>query len=321
MEIGVNYLTQGDFRHARDMGCKWAYVDFRWDWIQPEPGVFIFDRFDSAVKEAEDAGLLVIGAIATLRAMFPDKHWCWRNARGMMPDLPAWRHYLEVLTKRYSSAIHHWEVWSEPNCRSCNPISYYDPGWYLELLALASQIIRRSDSSAQVVIGGLWPFTLTPYYLNALLSRQPKATEHFDIFNWHFYLMTRTRESIPFCSWKPKIESWIELFRSRLPEGRPIWMTEFGLPTAAADSDTLVSGTLGRICGLTEGEQAEWFSEFAQAAREEWDLGTLVFWRLQDREDPKHSYASSLGLLRTDGSAKPIVECLRQFAVERSTSD
>ena len=312
MEIGISLFSPDSLGYAHDLGCRWVYVEFDWRRIQPAPAMFDFSYYDPVLAEAADLGLSVIAEVSSERKGFPDDHWIWRDSRGMMPDPGAWREYLRSVVQRYGKTIDCWEIWSEPNCHSCNPMSYYDCDLYRELLALSSEIIRGADSSARIVLGGLWLYSLTPTYLDALLAGGT-AAERFDIFNWHFYLMPLTRESIPFPLWKDTLAQWMEFFRSRLPAGHPIWMTEFGLPTRTAEAEALYSRTRGEIIGLTEEEQTDWFCQFAEAGDREWDIGTLVWYRLRDEDDSSHYYFSTTGMLRPDGSKKPVADRIAQY--------
>ncbi|MFB3882709.1 MAG: hypothetical protein ACE149_15690 [Armatimonadota bacterium] len=322
MEIGLYYSLEYSapetLRYASDLSCRWSYLSIDWRRIQPKAGVFTFDEYDRPVQDAQALGLQLIGDLSSAPGSFPDDHCIWRNSQGMMPDLGLWREYVSAIVNRYGDTIRCWEVWSEPNCRSCNPMSYYDAELYSRLLATTSKVIREIDSSARVIIGGLWLNSLTPDYVDALF--RSGAADHFDIFNFHLYPMPPSRESIPFPLWRSTLSQWVDFFRNKLPEGCPIWMTEFGISTRTAASEVLYTRTRGEVVAMTEEEQADWFSGFAEAADEEWDLATVIWYRLRDVEDPTHYYAATHGILRPDGSAKPVRERIAQWQSARAAS-
>lgn len=316
MEIALCHPAPESFRAAKELGCRRAYIDFSWALIQPRPGVFDFSYYDPLVSEAAALGLTLIATIASQRGIkyFPDGHWIWDNSRGMMPDPAAWGEFVALVAQRYKDTVRYWEVWSEPNCPACNPMSYYDPELYLDLLAQAAHIIRGVDSAAQIILGSMWPNTFKPEYLKALLAKG--AAQFFDIFSWHFFLLPQNRESIPFDLWRDVLGRWAQYYRKQMPPHCPVWMTEFGLPTRTADSAYLHTHTSGPIVGLTEAEQADWFSQFAQAAEQEWGIEVLVWLMLQDSDDPKRYYTHNCGLLRSDGTPKPVRDRVYEFQLK-----
>ena len=308
MEIALCHPAPESIRYAAQIGSHFSCLDLSWAMIQPEPDTFNFSCYDQIVAEARKLGVKLIAGVSNQRGInyFPDEHWIWRNHRGMQPDPSSWGEFLKVVVDRYKDTIRYWEVWSEPNCRSCNPMSYYDPYRYREVLKLGSRTIRAVDSSAKIVFGGLWLNYLRSYYLKPLLTAE--MFDYFDIFNWHFFLMAHSREMVPFRLWKPVFDEWNGFFRARLPENCPIWVTEFGLPTQTGNSEILYTHTRGRIYGLTEVEQADWFSHFAEAAERDWGLNLLAWLMLRDQEDPTNYYVSTTGMQRGDGSPKPLAE-------------
>ena len=306
MELALCYPVPEAYRYSKQIGCRKGYLDICWPRIQPEPGVFDFSYYDPIIAEAKALGLELIGMVSSRRSTFPDGHWIWHNHRGMLPDPGAWGEFLEVVTNRYKETIRYWEVWSEPNCLDCNPMNYYDPLLYRKVLKLASSTIRGVDPTAKLVLGGLWLNNILQDYVEALFEDE-EVTEYFDIFSWHLYLMETTREWLAFSTWREPLRRLVSFFRSFLPESYPVWITEFGLPTVT-DQRRLNSRTAGEITGLSEEAQADWFCQFVRFAEEELDIGLLVWLMLADKVDPERPdhFANNLGLLRADGSEKPV---------------
>ena len=317
MEIALCHPAREAFSYAPLLGCRLGYLDLSWALIQPEPEVFDFSYYDPIVQQAAASGLKLTGAVYSQRGgrYFPDDHWIWREHRGMMPDPAAWSRFLATVVDRYQSVIRFWEVWSEPNCIDCNPMSYYDPALYRdEVLPLASRTIRGVDPSAKIVLGGIWLNHLLQQYVEQLFAGG-KAAEYFDIFSWHFFLMVNDRRHLPLAVWKEPLCRLMEFFRRLLPGGCPIWITEFGLPTTAERGKTLRSSTRGEILSLSEEEQVDWFSQFAELAETDWNIELLVWLMLADRQtstDPNH-FTHYLGLLRADGTEKPVARHIAQL--------
>ena len=317
MEIALCHPTLEAIRYAPTLGCRIGYIELSWSLIQPEPGVFDFSYYDPMVQQAAELGITLIGTVASQRGLhyFPHREWwIWNNHRGMMPDPEAWQYFLTTTVARYRSVIRGWEIWPEPNCLDCNPMSYYDPALYRELLAFTSGTIRSVDPTAKLVLGGIWLNSQVQDYLEVLFEDR-SIFEYFDIFSWHFYVMAQRREQIPFKIWQEPLCRLMKFFRSKLPADYPVWVTEFGLPTTTDLSKILCTSTRGGIVGMSETEQADWFTRFAQLAEDEWGIDLLVWLMLADEVNPDNPdhFSSTVGLLRTDGSEKPAAARLAQL--------
>jgi len=131
-----------------------------------------------------------------------------------------------------------------------------------------------------------------------------------DIFSWHFFLLENHRENIPFRFWQEPISRWVDYFRGFLPKGFPMWITEFGIPTRKPNSEFLYSRTRGRIVGLDDREQAEWFDAFAEKAERDWGIELLVWLQLADRPDPTHYYSNSTDILHADATPKSVKQVI-----------
>lgn len=314
MDLAFCYPVPEAYDYAAKLGCSKGYLDICWPRIQPEKGEFDFSYYDPVMEAATAADLELIGMVSSRRNTFPDGHWIWDNHRGMLPDRDNWSGFLKEVVKRYRDTIRYWEVWSEPNCLACNPMCYYDPEVYLEVLKTASAAIREADPSAKILLGGIWLNQVTRKYLDKLLGELGGA-DYFDIFSWHFFLMTPFNNCKPFSFWKESLTRWVEYFRSMIPAHYPLWITEFGVPTRRADSPLLNTSTKGRIVGVTEEEQADFFGEFWETAESEWDTGTLVWICLKDQfnEARPYDFNDNLGMLRVDWSEKPVQRLAAEF--------
>ena len=321
MEIALCHPASEALRYSRSLGCRRGYIDFSWDMIQPHKDVFDFSYYDPIVDAAREAGLELAASIYSQRGFdyFPDGCYIWHNHRGMMPDPGAWQHYLRAVVARYGDIVRYWEIWSEPNCKACNPMSYYDPGLYFDVLKLGSTTIRDVDSSAKVILGGIWPYSLSAGYFETLIDKG--AADYFDILSWHFFLMAQNKNALDFSLWKPSLSKWVDYFRSLISQDYPMWMMEFGLPTKAPESEYLYTRTRGQIVGLSEAGQADWFSQFAEAADREWGIGTLVWLMLSDVENPDFHYIKTTGMLRVDGSEKPVRQRIADFQAATVAKD
>lgn len=239
------------------------------------------------METARGFGIKLIAQIDFHRNGFPNSHWTWRDTDGILPDMKAWGEYLRGLVKQYRDDIHLWEVWSEPNCAGCNPMSHYDYAAYSRVLATASNAIHSADPSARVILGGLWLPNLSPMYVEGLF--QMGVMEYIDIFGIHFYPIPGSRRCIPFQYWKPKLDEWMSYFHEKLSAECPIWITEFGIPAATQDSEFLYTRASGKLVGMTEEDQSEWFTQFIRVAKDQWNVELVNWSQLNDYYEVSHS--------------------------------
>jgi beta-galactosidase len=130
-----------DLSRMRDSGLNALQLWAVWGWIEPEPGVFHFDDYDTLVKEAEKRGLgVIISCIAEIHPFWihrvvPDSHLVDHLGRivhsvgrvevnpGLTPggcfDNPKVRErmakYIERLAAQYANApnLKGWDAWNE----------------------------------------------------------------------------------------------------------------------------------------------------------------------------------------------------------------
>jgi len=315
MDVGVRCVSVDEPQYIHDMGCNWCRLSLHWPIIQPEQDIFDFSYYEPILLRAAELGMSITVELYPFRKAFPDEQWIWQGAKGMIPDPIIWENYVSVVVKRFKNYVHHWEIWCEPNCMSCNPMNYYDTDSFIQVLINTSNIIRNIDSSSHIVAGGLWLNNLTLTYINALT--QPEVLPYYDIISWHYYLMASSHDAKSFASCKESLTKWMEYIRLRVPKQYPIWITEFGIPTKVGESDLLDTTTKGQVIGLSLNEQADWFTEFAETASREWDIDKLFFLILRDIGDQSRHFGFSTGLQLPDGTPKPIVDHIKQFEMSK----
>lgn len=83
-------------------------TDFRWNWIEKEPGVFDFLRYDDLLDDAENAGILVVPILDYENPLYkrPDK------------DLEPWRRFVREAARRYARRVPAFQVWNSLICGS-----------------------------------------------------------------------------------------------------------------------------------------------------------------------------------------------------------
>jgi hypothetical protein len=164
-----------DLDRAADGGAYWLRFDaFDWDSIEPErttPPTYHWTAVDEAgLERAADQGLEVIATVKFTPAWaqkLPGEY-CGPIREDALDE---YAQFLTALVLRYSAPpynIRYWELGNEPDvdpkfvepravygCWGDENDPYYGGGYYAEMLKAAYPAIKRADSQAQVLIGGL----------------------------------------------------------------------------------------------------------------------------------------------------------------------
>ncbi|MCR4291408.1 MAG: glycosyl hydrolase [Candidatus Kuenenia sp.] len=139
-------------------------------------------------------------------------------------DYDQWAKWIAMVVERYKGDIHYWEVWNEPNeytCTStaCKGFFYGDASEYAQLLSTTYDAIKAADSSANVLIAGVF-MPLNHEDLSEWLQEVAEnAPDKFDIANIH---VRDDLDKLP-----DMVAEFIEMFSSIGFNG-PVWVSEHG---------------------------------------------------------------------------------------------
>jgi hypothetical protein len=269
-------------------------VGLYWQEVAPLAGQYTFGAYDAVLAQARTSGLNVLAILAYAA------QWCttaptdpsWNPTHYPPLDLSMWCGYVAAVVGRYKDQIHHWEVWNEPDLAQfwCGT-----PAEYARLLAETYRTIKHIDPTANVLLGGLAFLEQAGQPASAFLSQILADTQHpaaanFDIAAVHFYgTPDQAAARLSELNWT--------LAQAGVT-GRPVWVTEAGLPTDPALSS-----------GGTEG-QAEWLSDTLPALITAG--ANRVFWfQLYDTPCDTRGF----GLLDSTLSPRPAFAALAALAV------
>ncbi len=133
---------------------------FAWDLIEPQPGVWDFQRADEIVDEVEAKGLKLVVRLSDA----PD--WSHPSVGGEKDkdfhdappdDLADFGEYCGAVAARYQGRIAAYQIWNEPNLGREWGNRPPDAAAYVELLRVCSQAIRAADPAAILISAGLAP--------------------------------------------------------------------------------------------------------------------------------------------------------------------
>jgi hypothetical protein len=252
---------------------------------------FDLNAEDAAVADTAAHG---IATIALLKAPDPDPP----------PDPATFAAFAGMLAQHFGARIAGWEIWNEENLgfRFWHPNE--DPAAYAELLAQAHDAIKKADSHATVVLGGLnaqGAATPGEEFLEDAYFARPELGRYFDAVAWHPYPVYPPMNE-PELTVGRDFSLGLKLSRLRAllqyygDGDKAIWVTEYGWP---------VSGQ------IDEPRQARYL---ARGAIEAMAAGAdrVCFYTLDDSAPSGGLPATegAFGVYRTDATPKPAVGVL-----------
>lgn len=221
-----------------------------------------------------------------------------RKARAtQMPNLTMWRAFVFACAKRYSGTytppgqttplprVRSWETWNEPNAyfafrpQYSNGVSV-SPRNYVKLLtALRSEVNKAVKFKPTFVAGAMYKQggsnSLTPVQF---MRGMQAAGARFDVLSMHPYNRNPSagiRDGAHQSTTNPSFigvgnfQTFITLSNQIFHHKYPIWITEFGLPTAALgvtknvatfrQQSRFVSQALARLKALPQVDRAAWY--------------------------------------------------------------
>lgn len=293
--------------------ATWARVDLSWNDVQPtSASSYNWAPFDAIVNAARTRGLHLLPVIGYTPS--------WARSAGCdawdcpPADPNAFAQFASAAVKRYAPlGVHAWEVWNEPNI----PIFWVnpDPKRYATLLSATTTSIRRADSTATVLSGGLantdtnngWIDPRT--YLDAVCGYGACAGIAGVAFHPYTFPYTASYVAPWGDAWN-RIDATTPSLRSVLNKygygSKKIWLTEYGAPTGGPGDAS--DGTPGSITPftdhVTEQQQATIAADAVHTAVSDPNIVGLFWYTYQD----DLNYTSNVayfGLRRPDGSPKP----------------
>lgn len=308
LQKGINagdllFMPQWELRsrfvELRNIGVKWLRVEFDWNRIQPDnPDTYVIQQHDRIIALAREFNISVLGLVYFCPA--------WANGGHRPPAYPpadpgAFGRFAEYLATRYASAgVRHWEIWNEPNLGASWEPAPSAPE-YVALLKAAYEAIKKVDSGATIISGGLAQPNNTSTtmraaeFLEALYKNG--ARPFFDAVGNHPYTSPSSPERANGNSWQ-QMESSDGLrgiMARHHDQDKSIWVTEYGAPTDG-EANTVISETA----------QVQLLKSAFELASRTPNLGPIFWYNFRDwcpksKTDPDCYY----GLLRFDNSRKP----------------
>ncbi len=139
----------------QQMGIGWIRQPMPWALVEPQPGVFNWEPWDTIVESAQARGLAVLFVLHEAprwaRPSAPD----WPTAP---PDEPAqFATFARTVAARYADAPVAFQIWDQPNVRPHWGDAFIDPTAYTHLLTTTAAAIRDANPFDTIVLAALAP--------------------------------------------------------------------------------------------------------------------------------------------------------------------
>jgi hypothetical protein len=312
-----------------DTGARWIRFEMSWGDAQPTSAqAYVWDPFDRIMAQAHRRHLSVLPVLAYTPAWARPAN-CF-NFACAPADPSKFAAFAGAAAKRYSkTGAHTWEIWNEPN------YSFFwqpspDPVAYTRLLKATSAAIRKADAQAFVLMGGLG-IAETGVAGNISIAdflSQPGESplRLVDALAVHPYTFPYPASRLgPWGDPSLPADSGLPYLRQLLAKSGtpnlPIWITEYGAPTAGPGpaSDGSPTSLSVETDHVTEAQQAAMATDAITTAKSEPIIGSLFWFTYRDSASPRADNADSYyGITRVDGSKKPVFTALTD-AVEGLT--
>jgi hypothetical protein len=351
--IQADYITSPsvDFtQQAKRLRMGWIKQQMRWGVFSPAQGQFDWTGFDRAINQAADKGLKVMLSIVTA------PQWSHPNLQptGDDPgainappdDLNAFATFVGEVVDRYPGKVHAIEIWNEQNIDAewrAVPQAV-SPEKYVEMLKLASQVIKQKDPNIIVISGALAPTGFFqggcsaagcddgPYLKKMVelgaLNYVDCVGVHANGYNVPPDKNTTDGYNDPSATFRGPfdnpIPSWyfrstLELYRDTVQNQKPLCVTEFGWATTEGFGVTVPGYEFANDNTLQE--QADWIVQAFQLV-EEWKYIKLAFLfnlnYAQMSPDKANDRTAAWSIMDVDGNGRPAFEALRLYMKDRA---
>ncbi len=326
VSIGVSLFSVSDTdlgKRLDDMvalGIGWIRFDMDWSDIQRNNDIsFDWRRVDRLVNAANVRNIKLLPVLAYT----PD----WARPAGCTSDKCAPRDpalfaaFAKEAVKRYSSkGIYAWEIWNEPNVAPFwRPVANVMD--YATMLKLAHAAIKSQDISALVITGGLAPSdtksgNISPVdFLKQLYTQDTQSS--FEAVGFHPYsfpvLPSYFQVWNAWSQMRDTQTSLRSIMENNGDASKLIWLTEFGAPTGGPGAvATIDNYNLSQHPDhVTEDLQAMMASDAINLAGKSPWAGPLFWHTYKDQGTTSNTIENFFGILRYDGSQKPIYDILK----------
>ncbi|MEH3131603.1 MAG: beta-galactosidase [Mycolicibacterium neoaurum] len=295
------------------LGVKSIRLGVFWAAIEPEEGVYDWDKLDMLVAKATERNMGILGTVLYT----PEWASAEPESPGLVghPDPEKFGDFVGVLADKYAGRISTYEIWNEPTARIFfDPV---DPAAYTAILKAAYQSIKTADPSATVVAGSV---VAGPTYQDGsamspveFLQGMYDAGAHgyFDAISYHPYLY-----SLPFSNGATQIDQFdypieqLGAMRALMVQNGDgnlkVWITEYGQPTNVSYQNSQ----------LTEQQQAAFIEDLLRTWQNVQGAGPVFIYQTRDTQPDSTVPEDNLGLWTYTWDRKLAADVLKNLIAE-----
>ncbi|WP_203815501.1 cellulase family glycosylhydrolase [Paractinoplanes ferrugineus] len=331
LKLGVSYgdrlvwMSDAELAAALDdavtLGTGWIRADLSWNNIQHEgPSVRKWKLFDRVVAAARERHLKILPVLAYTPPWARPAN-CDSPSCGPARPAEFAAFAREAATRYAAKGIHTWEIWNEPNLATFW-LPKPAPAEYNALLQATAKAIRKVDSAAKLVLGGLASLSTRDHNIaqsefldqvSALGGNRVVDAIGYHPYTYPYLCSARTTFRTPWEWMDHGPGSLRGVLRAHGTAEMPIWVTEIGAPTGGPGgvSDGTLASIKSGTTHVTEHRQAQIAADAVRTAAADPNVAALVWYADRDPSTDRSSNENFYGLRRADGSAKPAFAAFR----------
>jgi hypothetical protein len=304
------------------LNIGWLRFDIDWSSVQPnDADSFNWNAIDRLVTAANIRHIKLL-PILDYTPPWARQDGCF-SAQCRPADNSAFATFAAAAVQRYASqGIHNWEIWNEPNLKTFWEPSP-DAADYTDLLKAVHNAIKSEDPTAFVVTGGVGPANtargdiLPVDFISQLYENNAK--NYFDAIGVHPYSFpSRPANSNAWSQISVTNPSLRSIMITNSDASKQIWMTEFGAPTDGPGAEaSLTNSNLSKNPDhVSEGLQSTIYQDGINLVRSYSWAGPLFFYSYKDLGTSNSTNENFFGILRYDGSQKPVYQTIKQMLAQ-----
>lgn len=276
----------------KQLGVTTVRLLIPWAAIQRTPDSYDWTMVDKTVN------VVVAQQMSILATLNSPPGWAVVPGQPAITGRPAspaaFGSFAGRVAEHFHGKVSAYEIWNEPNGAAFFAPAP-DPAGYTELLKAAYPSIKAADPSAVVVAAGLGSVvdysTLTMDPVNFVSSMYASgAKDFFDALAFHPYQYTmKFSETVHPDAPINQLSGMRQLMLANGDAQKKIWATEYGEPSSE----------------LGEAAQAEFLDDMLGKWRNLPYAGPVYVYTMRDRNSQSRAPDDTLGIFRSDGTAKP----------------
>lgn len=288
---------------------------FAWADIEPQQGVFQWERWDRILPIVAQYGVQVIATLDTSPA-WARPTWELTNIWAPPANYDDYARFVTAFAARYDRYIKAYQIWDQPNIAPHWGSGEVSPKGYVGLLRAASTAIRKDHPNALIIAGGMAPTieesgnNLSDVQFLREIGRRG-ASQYYDILGIRTLGFWSGPDDRQTSEGRLNFSRAILLREEMVHRGdgaKAIWALDSGwcaLPTAW-------QGIPSPSGNDSEEVQAARLQQAIQRVQSEWPwLGLMCLQQLQPSADPNEP-VWGYALLNSDGQPRLVYQRIQQ---------